>query len=155
MKSNLEKTTVRDIARLINTSCLTADVSASLEKLAEMLCASDRYKVYLTDGEGCLCGVIQAKQIAMELLRLSKKDDEAGEMLPVQTFMLNSRQGSELAEEAPVVFPATRLDAVLEMMEQNNIREIAVVDENRKLVGTLEAKHILSHYLQGKAVAAL
>lgn len=155
MKSNLEKTTVRDIARLINTSCLTADISTSLEKLAEKLCRSDRYKVYLTDREGRLCGVIQAKQIAMEILRLSKSEDEAEDMLPAQAFMLNVRQGSELADDAPTVFPTTRLGAVLEMMEQNNIREIAVVDETQKLVGTLEAKHILSHYLQDKAVAAL
>lgn len=35
MKSNLEKTTVRDLARLINTSCLTADASVSLEKEPE------------------------------------------------------------------------------------------------------------------------
>ncbi|QHI68138.1 CBS domain-containing protein [Tichowtungia aerotolerans] len=153
MKSNLEKTTVRDIARLINTSCLTADASTSLEKLAQMLCTSDRYKVYLNDLEGHLCGVIQAKQIAMELLRLSKNEEDAEEMLPAQAFMLNSRQGGELAEDAPAVFLTTKLGAVLNMMEQNNIREIAVVDEDEKLIGTLEAKHILSYYLQNKAAA--
>jgi Mg/Co/Ni transporter MgtE len=154
MKSNLEKTTVRDIARLINTSYLTANASTSLEKLAEMLCTSDRYKVYLTDREGRLCGVIQAKQIAMELLRLSKSEDD-DEMLPAQAFMLNSRQGAELAEDAPAVFLTARLGVVLDLMEQNNIREIAVIGEDQKLIGTLEAKHILSHYLQNKAVAAI
>jgi CBS domain-containing protein len=155
MKSNLEKTTVRDITRLINTSYLTAPASASLEKIANQLCASDRYKVYLLDQEQCLCGVIQAKQIAMELLRLSKSGAEDGAMLPAQTYALNSRQGMDLAEELPAVFPATELGTVLEMMEQDNIREVAVIDEDRKLIGTLEAKHILSHYLQQKAEAVL
>lgn len=155
MKSNLEKTTVRDISRLINVSCLTADSSTSLEHLAEMLCASDRYKVYLKDKNEHLCGVIQAKQIALELLRLSKSEADADEMLPAQAYMLNARQGIELAENAPAVFLGTKLEAVLEMMEQNNIREIAVIGEDEKLIGTLEAKHILSHYLQDKAAAAL
>ena len=155
MKSNLEKTTVRDIARLINTSCLTADASTSLEKLADTLCTSDRYKVYLLDSEQRLCGVIQAKQIALELLRLPKSADDADEMLLAQTFLLNSRQGRDLAEKPPAVGLTTKLGEVLEMMEHNNIREIAVIDKEHKLIGTLEAKHILSHYLQNKAAAAL
>lgn len=155
MKSNLETTTVRDIARLINTSCLTAAASVSLERLAERLCASDRYKIYLTDSEQRLCGVIQAKQIAMEILRLSKSEEEAETMLPAQAFMLNSRKGADLAEEAPAVLLATKLGEVLDLMNQNCIREVVVVDDDRKLIGTLEAKHILSHYLQNKAVSAL
>ena len=47
MKANLEKTTVKDISYLINSSCLRASSGVSLEKLADMLCSSDRYKVYL------------------------------------------------------------------------------------------------------------
>ena len=155
MKSNLEKTTVRDIARLINTACLTAGSSTSLEALAEMLCTSDRYKVYLKNSDGCLCGVIQAKQIAMEILKLSQSGDDVDDMLPAQAYMLNSRQGMELAEDAPAVFLTTKLGAVLDLMEQNNIREIAVIDDEQKLIGTLEAKHILSHYLHKRAEAAL
>lgn len=155
MKNNMETTTVRDISRLINTACLTADASTSLERLAEMLCSSDRYKVYLKDEDGGLCGVIQAKRIAMELLRLSKSEDDAAEMLPAQTFMLNSMQGKEFAEEAPAVFPSTTLGKVLELMESNHIREIAVVNDDQVLIGTLEAKHILSHYIQDKAASAL
>lgn len=155
MKSNLEQTTVRDLARLINTACLTADASTSLEKLAEMLCTSDRYKVYLTDARGCLCGVIQAKQIAMEILRLSKSSEDEEAMLPAQAFLLNARQGCELAEETCTVSPGTTLGEVLALMEKNHIREIAVMDAHQKLIGTLEAKHILSHYLQNKAAAAL
>ncbi len=73
MKTNLEKTTVKDIAYLINSSCLRADSGTSLEKLADMLCSSDRHKVYLENGEGKLIGVIQAKQIAMTILDLSRR----------------------------------------------------------------------------------
>lgn len=155
MKSNMETTTVRDVSRLINTACLKAPVTMSLEDLSSMLCASDRYKVYLENDAGVLCGVIQAKQIAMELLRLSKSDADADDMLPAQAFLLNSRQGVELAEEAPSVASGTTLCRVLEMMEKNHIREVAVVDEDHKLIGTLEAKHILAHYLREKANATL
>lgn len=155
MKSNMENTTVRDISRLINTACLTASVTTSLEQLAEMLCTSDRYKIYLKDSDDCLCGVIQAKQIAMDLLRLSKNEQEADEMLPAQAYMLNSRQGSDLADAVTSVSLSSTLGDVLALMENNHIREIAVVDEDRKLIGTLEAKHILSHYLQNKAASAL
>ena len=155
MKSNMEHTTVRDISRLINTACLTASASTSLEKLAELLCTSDRYKIYLKDSNDCLCGVIQAKQIAIELLRLSKNEEDADEMLPAQAYLLNSRQGTDLADAVMSVTLASTLGEVLELMERNHIREIAVVDDERKLIGTLEAKHILSHYLQNKAAAAL
>ena len=155
MKANLEKTTVRDIAYLINSSSLRADSGTSLEKLAEMLCTSDRYKVYLMDSSQRLCGVIQAKQIAMEVLKLSKRKEDAEEMLPAISYVLNFHHASDLADEAVTVQPGSTLKTVLELMDSNSIREIAVVDEDRHLIGTLEAKHILSHYLHDKAEASL
>ncbi len=151
MKANLEKTTVRDISYLINTSCLRADSGTSLENLAEMLCTSDRYKVYLMNGSQQLCGVIQAKQIAMEVLKLSKRKEDAEEMLPAIAYVLNFHHASDLAEEAVTVQPGSTLKTVLELMDRNSIREIAVINEDRHLIGTLEAKHILSHYLHDKA----
>ena len=155
MKANLEKTTVKDIAYLINSSCLRADIGTSLENLAEMLCTSDRYKVYLMNDSQQLCGVIQAKQIAMEVLKLSKRKEDAEEMLPAIAYVLNFRQAKDLAEEAVTVRPNSTLKTVLELMDCNSIREIAVVDEDRHLIGTLEAKHILSHYLHDKTEASL
>ena len=155
MKANLEKTTVRDISYLINSSCLRADSETSLENLAEMLCTSDRYKVYLMDSSQRLCGVIQAKQIAMEVLKLSKRKEDAEEMLPAIAYVLNFNHASDLADEAVTVQPSSTLNTVLELMDSNSIREIAVVDEDRHLIGTLEAKHILSHYLHDKAEASL
>ena len=47
------------------------------------------------------------------------------------------------------------LKPVLELMDCNRIREIAVVDADQHLIGTLEAKHILSHYLHDKAEISL
>ncbi len=155
MKANLEKTTVKDISYLINTSCLRADSGSSLEKLADMLCTSDRYKVYLMDGSQQLCGVIQAKQIAMEVLKLSKRKEDVEEMLPAIAYVLNFHHASDLAEEAVTVQPSSTLKTVLELMDRNSIREIAVVDEDQHLIGTLEAKHILSHYLHDKAEISL
>ncbi|MEN7973620.1 MAG: CBS domain-containing protein [Verrucomicrobiota bacterium] len=155
MKANLEKTTVKDISYLINTSCLRAGNATSLEKLADMLCTSDRYKVYLMDDAQQLCGVIQAKQIAMEVLKLSKRKEDAEEMLPAIAYVLNFHHAADLAEEAVSVQPSSTLKTVLELMDRNSIREIAVVDDARHLVGTLEAKHILSHYLHDKAEASL
>lgn len=155
MKSNLEKTTVKDISRLMNTACLQAGASTSLAVLAERLCASDRYKVYLTDEENRLCGVIQAKQIAMEILNLSTADEDAEDMLPAITYLLNSRHSMDLAEKAVSVQADCTLKHVLMLMNDNSIREIAVVDEDGQLVGTLEAKHILAKYLQAKAESSL
>jgi len=155
MKANLEKTTVRDIAYLINSSCLRADSETSLENLADMLCTSDRYKVYLMDRSQRFCGVIQAKQIAMEVLKLSKRKEDVEEMLPAIAYVLNFHHASDLADEAVTVQPSSTLKTVLELMDHNSIREIAVVDENQHLIGTLEAKHILSHYLHDKAEASL
>ena len=155
MKANLEKTTVKDIAYLINSTCLQADSETSLEKLAEMLCTSDRYKVYLMNGFQQLCGVIQAKQIAMEVLKLSKRKEDAEEMLPAIAYVLNFHHASDLAAEAVTVQPTSTLKTVLELMDSNSIREIAVVDEDQHLLGTLEAKHILSHYLHDKAETSL
>ena len=155
MKANLEKTTVKDIAYLINTSCLHSDSNASLESLAEMLCTSDRYKVYLMNEKRQLCGVIQAKQIAMEVLKLSKRKEDVEEMLPAIAYVLNFHHAIDLAEEAVTVQPGSTLKTVLELMDSNSIREIAVVDEDQHLIGTLEAKHILSHYLHDKAEISL
>ena len=56
MKKNLMNTTVKDIAYLVNPSCLKASSHTPLEKLAEQICSSDRYKVYLEDEEGRVCG---------------------------------------------------------------------------------------------------
>lgn len=151
MKSNLEKTTVRDISRFINSSCLRADVSTSLETLAEMLCTSDRYKVYLSNESDQLCGVIQAKQIAMEVLNLSTCEEDVTEMLPAIAYVLNYRQAMELAEKVVTVQMDCSLKTVLALMERNSIREIAVVDANGHLIGTLEAKNILAQYMHSKA----
>lgn len=155
MKANLEKTTVKDISYLINSSCLRANSGDSLEKLADMLCSSDRYKVYLEDAAGKLNGVIQAKQIAMKILELSRQKSDEAEMLPAIAYVLNFNKGSDLAESPVSVQAATPLKHVLELMQQNSIREIAVIDTAGRLVGTLEAKNILAHYLQAKAETAL
>jgi len=155
MKANLEKTTVKDISYLINTTCLRASAAASLEKLAEMLCTSDRYKVYLEDEEGALCGVLQAKQIAMKVLELSRQKSDEAEMLPAIAYVLNFHTGGEFAERPIKVHPGTLLKEVLVLMDQNHIREIAVVDGDDRLVGTLEAKNILAHYLHAKAETSL
>jgi CBS domain-containing protein len=155
MKANQEKTTVKDLSYLIQSSCLRADISLSLEKLAEKLCSSDRYKVYLEDEAGKLVGVIQAKQIALKILELSHQKSDEEEMLPAIAYVLNFYTGKDLAEAPVTVQAATTLRQVLELMEQNSIREIPVVDEAGCLVGTLEAKHILGHYLSAKAEMAL
>ena len=155
MKANLEKTTVKDIAYLINSSCLRADRGTSLEKLADMLCASNHYKVYLEDAEGKLVGVIQAKQIAMKILGLSRQKSDEEEMLPAISYVLNFHKGGDLAEQPVVVEASTSLKQVLRMMEMNSIREIPVVDKGGCLVGTLEARNILAHYLHAKAETAL
>jgi len=151
MKTNLETTTVKDISYLINSACLKAPCGTSLEKLAGMLCTSDRHKVYLENGAGELTGIIQAKQIAMKVLGLAKQKADEEDMLPAIAYVLNSQCGQDIAEQAVTVERDTLLKAVLELMEQNHIREIAVVDESRRFMGTLEAKNILSHYLRAIA----
>lgn len=151
MKANLENTTVKNISYLINSICLRAPSTTSLEKLANMLCSSDRYKVYLEDESGCVCGVLQAKQIAMKVLELSRKKSDEQEMLPAIAYVLNFHAGGDLAERPITVHADTRLKEVIALMDQNHIREIAVVDEDGRLVGTLEAKSILEHYLHAKA----
>jgi len=155
MKANLEKTTVKDIAHLIKSTCLRAPGDTSLDRLADLLCSSDRYKVYLEDGDGRLNGVIQAKQIAMKVLELARQKDDEEAMLPAIAYVMNSHCGQDLAEPPVAVRGDTPLKDVLGLMDQNHIREIAVVDEDRRLVGTLEAKNILSHYLRAKAEANL
>lgn len=155
MKASLRKTTVKDIAYLINASCLRANSSISLEKLAVQLCASDRHKVYLENEDGQLAGVIQAKQIAMKILELSRQKSEEAEMLPTLSYVLNFFHGHDIADPAVIVKSDTLLKEVLELMQLNSIREIAIVDDQRHLIGTLEAKSILSHYLQAKAEAEL
>ena len=154
MQTNLKTTTVKDISRFINSSCLRADCSTSLEVLAEMLCTSDRYKVYLTDKDSRLCGVIQAKQIAMEILNFSTGKEDADAMLPATAFALNSVKAMTLAERPVCVRLDTSLGEVLDQMHCNSIREIAVVDSAGGLLGTLEAKNILAQYLQAKAEAS-
>lgn len=153
MKTSLEKTTVKDIEYLINTSCLRANNGASLEKLASMICISDRYKVYLENGEGQLVGVIQAKQIATKMLELSRRESDEEELLPAIAYVLNFFRGQDLAEEPVSVTPSTPLKEVVELMQLNHIREIAVVDQERRLAGVLAAKSVLSHYLKAKGAA--
>ncbi|MBC8207461.1 MAG: CBS domain-containing protein [Kiritimatiellales bacterium] len=155
MKSNLENTTVKDVSRLMNTTCLQAPISTSLETLAEMLCTSERYKVYLTNDCGQMSGVIQAKQIAMEVLKLSKGKEDADEMLPAISYVLNYRQAKDLASEVVSVTVDCSLKTVLNLMDCNSIREVAVVDAEGGLIGTLEAKHILTQYLHAKKEVSL
>ena len=151
MKANLEDTTVKNISYLINSAYLKAPADTPLEKLADMLCSSDRYKVYLENEDGRLEGVIQAKQIAMKVLELSRQKDDEEEMLPAIAYALNAQCGRDLAGPPVTVVADTLLKTVLELMDRNGIREIAVVDQDRHLVGTLEAKNILGHYLRAKA----
>jgi len=153
MKTNLENTTVKDIAYLVKSTCLKAPGSTTLEQLAELICSSDRYKVYLENEEGRLIGVIQAKQIARKILELSRQKEDELDMLPAIAFSLNAQTGTDIAEAPISVHGSTRLKTVMELMDQNHIREIAVVDEQDRLVGVLEAKNILAYYLQAKAEA--
>ncbi len=155
MKANLANTTVKDIGYLLDAAFLRAEASAPLEKLADLLCSSTRYKVYLEDAQGRLCGVVQAKQIAMEILKLSRQQGDAHEMLPAIVFVLNSRAAQEMAEEPVTIQANAPLGQVLELMDRNHVREIAVVDDEGRVVGILEAKHILGHYLRAKAEASL
>ena len=150
MKANLEKTTVKDISYLINSSSLRANSGISLEKLASMLCSSDRYKVYLENTDGQLVGVIQAKQIATKILELSRQKKDEEDMMPAIAYVLNFFHGHDLAEPPVYVRAATPLKQVVELMQLNSIREIAVVDDKLHLIGTLEAKNILAHYLKSK-----
>jgi CBS domain-containing protein len=89
------------------------------------------------------------------VLELSRQKDDAEEMLPAVAYVMNFHKGSDLAEPPVTVTGNALLRQVLELMNQNSIREIAVVDEEGMLVGTLEAKNILSHYLQAKTEASL
>ena len=155
MKANLERTTVKDISYLINSACPRANSGASLEKLASQICASDRYKVYLENSDGQLVGVVQAKQIAMKILELSRRKSDEEEMLPAIAYVLNFFHGHDLAEPPVYVRAATPLKQVIELMRLNSIREIAVVDERLHLIGTLEAKNILAHYLKVKTETEL
>ncbi len=155
MKANLENTTVKDISYFINSACLRAAADTPLEALADQLCSSDRYKIYLENEDGTLVGVIQAKQIAMKVLELSRQKGDEEDMLPAISFALNAQSGRDLAEAAITVRADTPLKAVLELMDQNYIREIAVVDREHHLVGTLEARNILAHYLRAKAGTTL
>ncbi len=148
MKTSLEKTSVRDIGYLINTSFLRADRSLALEKLASMLCTSDRYKVYLENADGRLAGVVQAKQIAVKILELSRMKSDEEDLLPAIAYVLNFHHGHDIAEKPVMVHGDTPLRHVIELMQLNHIREIAVVDEQERMIGTLEAKNVLSHYLQ-------
>ena len=151
MKKNLRTTRVKDISYLINSACLRAHIDQSLESLAEMLCRSNLYKVYLEDNNGNLKGTIQAKKIAVEMLKLSIGKTEVTDMLPTVSYVLNFHQAADLADPVVAVQPTDTLQKVIELMELNFIREVAVVDEQGRLLGTLEAKHVLSFYLSEKA----
>ncbi len=155
MKTNLETTTVKHISYLINSASLRAPANTPLEKLADMLCASDRYKVYLEDEEGILVGTVQARRIAKKILELSRHKEDTEAMLPAITFALNAQTGQELAVPAITVQADTRLKTVIELMNEHHSRELAVVDADGRLIGTLEAKTILAYYLQSKAVSNL
>ena len=155
MKTSIKNTTVKDIAYLVNSACLRAPASTSLERLAEMLCTSHLIKVYLENGDGQLVGTVQAKSIAMKILELSRNKADSGDMLPAISYVLNYYCGDALADAPVTVRYDTSLSEVLEKMQSNAIREIAVVNEDGRLIGTLEAKHILVYYLRAKAEASL
>lgn len=150
MKNNLVKTTVKDIAYLINSTCLKAPGDTP-----NLLCSSDSSKVYLESEDGRLSGVIQAKHIAMKVLGLARQEEGLEEMLPAIAYLLNAQCGQDLAEPAVAVAFHTPLKTVLELMEQNHIRAIAVLDPDGHLVGTLDARNILSHYLHRKTEAGM
>jgi CBS domain-containing protein len=93
-----------------------------------MLCASDRYKVYLEDDAGKLAGILQAKQIARKILELSRRKSDEDEMLPAIAYVLNFNHGRELAETPVSVQADTPLKKVVNLMDRNSIREIPVHD---------------------------
>lgn len=155
MKTNLEKTTVKQIAHLINSACLRADRRTTLDELAGMLCASTDYKVYLEDEDRRLVGVVQARRIAMKILALSPRKEDEDALLPAIAHVLNFHCGADVAEPPLTVQGAATLREVLELMEGNQVRVVAVVDEGGRLLGTLEAKNILAYYLRAKAEASL
>lgn len=156
MNTSVNTLTVKDLSYLINYSGLRAAGETSLEKLADLLCCSDRCKIYLEDENGRLCGVVQARLIAGKILRYVRQNEkDQTDLLPAITYVLNAQRGIDIAEPAISVCFENQVEEVLHLMERNNIREIAVTDEDGHFLGTLEAKNILTHYLRLRAEATL
>lgn len=76
-------------------------------------------------------------------------------MLPAIAYVLNFFHGHDLAEPPVYVRGGTSLKQVIELMQLNSIREIPVVDDELCLIGTIEAKSVLAHYLKVKTETEL
>ena len=146
-------TTVHDLFYLINCAVPRAHVNTSLETIAERLCSSSHNKVYLEDDDGKLQGLIQARDVALKILQYSHAESSFEDCVPLMVFQLNSMKSTELAIQAPVVQQYDTLKTALEVMGDRNVREIAVVDEEGRLIGALEGKTILAYYLNKKSQA--
>jgi predicted transcriptional regulator len=151
MKNYAKQATVNDLFYLINCTPPRTYVDTSLEQIAERICISSHNTIYLEDDAGKLCGVIQARQIALKVLQLSPAESEFEDLVPAMVFQLNAFSASQLAIAPPSVQLSDTLENTLVVMGKQDVRELAVLDDNRHLVGVLEAKTILAYYLNKKA----
>jgi CBS domain containing-hemolysin-like protein len=151
MKNYAKHASVNDLFYLINCTPPRTHVDTSLDQISERICISSHNKIYLEDDAGKLCGVIQARQLALKILQLSPAESAFEDLVPLMVFQLNAHSSAELAITPPSVNLSDTLETTLTIMGNQDVREIAVVDDNQHLVGVLEAKTILAYYLNKKA----
>jgi CBS domain-containing protein len=146
MKAPAKQADVKDLSYLINCNPLCAPADTTQDRIAEILCRSPQNKVYLTDDEGKLCGVIQARHLALKLLQLSPTECDFERQMPLLVFQLNAFRAMDLAVTPRTVQLTQSVENAMAAMADENVRDIAVVDRDGHLEGVLEAKTVLSHF---------
>jgi len=140
---------VRDLMRLSPTSPRLVRGDASLAQVVRIL-LEDRssYETYVVDAEGRFLGVITAQRVAQHLFtRQAPRQESAVDLLE----MLTAESAEHLAVRAtPCVHEGDPLARVIDVLLRHGLIEVPVLDDERRIVGSLNLLHVLAAWSEGR-----
>jgi len=118
--------------QLMTTPVISVPVTAPLRDAIEQMVAHNLKRLPVVDAQGCLAGWISRVDV-LRALEYHQLGTESETELP--------SYGSTIADmmyrDVPTVYPWTKLEGILQALEQNRRRRAVVVDSDHRVVGII------------------
>ncbi len=141
---------VSDARHIHTQNAVTVEAEASISSILEAGIAERHCNnVYVVDSQNTLLGVIKTKDILRRLFPvISLANGISGGIDDIPVF--NATAAKELMIPALSVTDSTSLAKVATIFLRENILEMPVVDDNKKIIGHIDTSEIIAFSMRGE-----
>ena len=141
---------VSDVRHIHTLAPITVEADASIASILEAGIAERHCNnVYVVDSQKKLLGVIKTKDILKRLFPVtSLANGISGGVGEIPVF--NAIAAKELMIPAQSVTDSTSLAKIASIFFRENILEMPVVDDNKKIIGHIDASEIIALSMRGE-----